>query len=246
MTDSFGIKASKHRENVLTTANKNLVYSSGFNSLKIYSSGNTTATGDPTDISHSLGYESAFLAYSYDVSDDSGYLLSMGLGAAWITATMDNAKLRFDNTANGDKVAYFILYDPADTSFTDYAGSKTESLGVKISQDGENVADVTDTDLSFNSEFNTLQIRDIYTMNGPTSGGKITINHNYGYPPAFLAQIQRTSGGTVYYNPMPFWDQFAGVAIYCESQTNKIDVHSVGYNFSKDAIRIVTFTEALE
>jgi len=246
MAGDYGIKVSKPGEDVLSTANKNLVYNSGFNSLKIHSSGNVTATGTPTDVSHSLGYEPAFLAYSYDVSHDSGYILSMGLGVAGIEAVIDSSKLRFTGTANGDKVAYFIMYDPADTSFTEFTGTKSSDYGIKVSQDGEDVFSSSDTNQSFYSSFNTLQIRDVYSTAGPTAGNTVTVSHNYGYPPAFLCQLKRNIGGTDSYQPMPYWEVLGGIVIYCESQTNDFVLYAIGADFDDDVINIFAFTEALE
>lgn len=242
----LGIKASKPGEDVTGTADKNLIYSSAFNSLKVYSSGNVTASGTPTDVAHSLGYIPAFLAYSHDVSADSGYISSVGIGAAGILATMDSSKLRFTGTANTDKVSYFIFYDPGESGATEYEGAKTSDIGMKISQEGEDVFGVSDTKTLFSSSFNTMQIREVFSTTGTTDGNTTTASHNYGYAPAFLAQLKRTAGATTYYQPMPFWDQLNGVVLYCESQTNDFVVYSIGADLSAWTVNIFALTESLE
>jgi len=242
----IGIKSSKSGEDVFKAENKNLVYSSSFNSLKVAESGNVTVSGDPEDISHSLGYEAAYLAY-IQANGATGYRVAeIDLLAASNSVEMDSAKIRFNSVTSGDKIAYFIFYDPIDTGFTEYNRAKTANHGMKVSQGGEDVAKVTDTKTSFNSEYNTLQIRDVYSIAGPTDAGTETITHSYGYTPAFLGTFKRNVGGTDYYFTMPFNEPTGGVTLYATSKVNTIEVYGAGADFSGDTVNIITFTESLE
>jgi len=62
----YGLKVSRAGYNVSTATNKQLVFSSKFNTLKLYAQGSgSQATGGGTvTIAHSLGYVPAFVVYS--------------------------------------------------------------------------------------------------------------------------------------------------------------------------------------
>lgn len=240
MTKDIRLQLSKPNEDVFTTANKNLVYSSAFNSLKIYSSGNVTATGSPTDISHSLGYEPAFLAYIYDISAYGGYRLP----GVDFNAVIDNSKLRITTPANGDKIAYFIFYDPADTSYTNYTGEHIKKPEMKIAKPNVDVFKSSDTELSFFSDFNTLQIRQVFSGYGPTAGNTTTITHNFGYIPAFIAQMK--ADWVASYFMIPYLEPFTGTYIDIESRINTFVIYADGADYDGCLINIFAFTESLE
>jgi len=243
----YGMRVSKPGIDVNTADPKDLSYSSGFNSLKIAQSGNKTSEGVTVTIDHSLGYTPVYLAYVEYVSLGlEGYRMLSDINSY---ATDTQLILGNGLLDVGDKVSYFIFYDPADTGVTDYTRTKTNQWGMKISQTGEDVHTVTDTDTSFLSEYNTLQIREILTSAGATAGNSVAVTHNYGYPPAFMAQVKRTTGGVDYYEPLPYIVD-AGAAydtIVCASKDNTIDIISGDEDHDSDAeIRIVVFTESLE
>jgi len=65
----YGIKVSKPGFDVLTTADKNLVFSSKFDTFRVFASGSgsitcTLGTVQTVTITHNLGYRPAFACYS--------------------------------------------------------------------------------------------------------------------------------------------------------------------------------------
>lgn len=79
--ENFGIKMSKEGYDVRSAADKNLIYSSGFNTFKIYAqgTGSVTTSSNPAGevinltISHTLGYRPVFWFFSqvYDYGTSS-------------------------------------------------------------------------------------------------------------------------------------------------------------------------------
>lgn len=232
----YGIKVSTDGESVFEADPDLLVYNSAWNSLKIVDSGNVESTADPHLISHSVGYKCVFLTY---VEDSGGYRNSSH--SSHITSTQISTPV----DSVGDKVAYFIFSDYAEVTSTEFTDTRTSGYGAKMSNEGEDVWDASDTKLSFSSSHNTLQIRDVFTSAGPSAGGTETITHNYGYIPAFTAQINITGDG--YYNLLPYANSVPGGIIKCISKTNTIDIVSVGsIDASSDIVQVILFTEGLE
>lgn len=241
----YGIKISKPGTDVNKAEPKDLVYSSAYNTLKVAQSGKVTASGSTVTISHSLGYKPTYLAYVKYVSNSNvGYRLMTDLNS-YVT----DSDLVCEVLAATDIVSYFIFYDPLDTSVTEFTRTKDKQYGMKISQEGEDVNRVSDTKTSFNSEYNTLQIQGIYTLNGATANSSVTVAHSFGYKPAFLADVKRSDGaGGFYYETLPYYvDAGASVdQIICESQNNQFEVFSGDEDNSSATIRILAFTESLE
>lgn len=237
----YGIKISKPGSNVLTAENKNLVYSSGFNSLKVAEKGHVVSTASPHEIAHSLAYKPLFLVYVKDSSANGGYVIPESV---LNYSYADETKLYVPVSTIGDEISYLIFYDPIDTGITNYTRTKTADFGVKVSQSGS-VYTASDTELSFMSEYQTLQIRDIYEVAGPTAGNTVTVTHSYGYPPAFICNWHH---GTTY-QTLPYYLDFGGGinVLYGESKTNTLDIVSAAdYNASGDTIQVILFTEDLE
>jgi hypothetical protein len=236
MAGHYGIKVSTGGENVSEADPDLLVYNSAWNSLKIVESGNEASSTDPHLISHSVGYECVFLTY---VEDSGGYRNSSHsshITSSQISAPVDSV---------GDKVAYFVFSDYADDTSTEFTATRESGYGMKMSNEGEDVYDASDTKLSFSSSHNTLQIRDVFTNAGPSAGGTETITHNYGYIPAFTAQIELNSAGN--YNLMPYANAVPGGTVKCIAKTNTIDIVSDGnIDASGDTIQVILFTEGLE
>jgi len=244
----YGIKISKSGEDVMTTEDKNLVYSSGFDTMKLFERKSGTSVGGANvTLSHPLNYKAAYMAYR----KPSGQFYYQYCA---VRGEMKATEVVFSNLNAGDEISCLIFYNPANVGITDYTKVKTGDYGVKASQSNEDVFTAAENKLSMSSQYSTLQIRNIYEQLGPASDGTITINHNYGYIPAFLAEIETTIGGRTGYVQMPRADEvgFGAALLECRSRLNDIKIVSYGgggvpgLDASSDMTRIILFTEALE
>jgi len=244
MSSSYVFKVAQQGQNADTADNKDLIYSSEFNSFKIAEQGTAESVGGADiTISHSLGYEATYMTYLKWAGEDS-YVIAEG--RSYITDT----ELVVENLVdNGDKVSYMIFYDPADPDASDYTREKADDYGIKISQTDNDVKNCPENKLSLSSSYPTLQIRDVFTSMGPAANSTVSIPHNYGYFPAFIAQIKTFFNGNYYYYELPLV-QDGGMTyprVYCRSKVNSIEIVTEdGFDASSNTVRIVLFTEALE
>lgn len=128
----YGLKVSKAGYSVLTTGDENLIYSSKYDTLRVFAQGSGSMTSAyPTTtiitIAHNLGYRPAFTVYSevdsgFGGANDRFFMLPLTWaigGDASIEAYCDstNLKIRYggDHTPNGVVLdyKYYIYYNQA-------------------------------------------------------------------------------------------------------------------------------------
>jgi len=183
----FGLKFSDSGEDVGSAEDKDLVYSTKFSTLKLYSWDDTTLTtdggGDGTrEITHSLGYAPAFFTFnkctaSWSFMDGSSYsnayVPDVGTWNLWaddayhhaIHAYSDSSKFYFqarDATASKTyNLRYYLLADLAE----DFSGSggptTSENYGLKISKPGVDVKTAQEYELAYSTKYKALQYHNV-------------------------------------------------------------------------------------
>ena len=76
-------------------------------------------------------------------------------------------------------------------------------FGIKISKAGFEVGTATAKDLAFSSQYNSLKISSVGSVN-VVGTGEVTVTHSLGYVPAFLSWVKINggdNGGQVYTIP---------------------------------------------
>jgi len=214
----YGIKISKSGDDVKTADDKDLVFSSKFNSPKIFASGTATVTTDgsgdgTTSVTHSLGYSPAFKVFC-EISgkyypDPGNYIRRETEGPQSSHAYTDTTKLYIAMDGAGASTAYkfkyFLFVDLAET----YSGSGitfSNDYGMKVSKPGIDVFDAKSYELAFSSSFKTLKLytSGSFTMylaerhcdwNPNEMAVTEEVAHSLGYPPYFLAYFKSTDAG---------------------------------------------------
>lgn len=218
---NYGIKVSKAGEDVLTTADKNLIYSSAFNTLKVFASGmlhlTTDGAGNGTvSVAHNLGFAPAFKSYiefDDEFFPDPGTYQPDWTNFMKLHVYTDDTNLYFqavgatiDYTYN---LAYYIFADLAQI-FAGASISLDSDYGIKISQPGVDVKSAELYELSFLSRFPALKFEDALvgtlTLSLPainctdtpnTQSVSGSINHGLGYSPFYLCAF-KTNNSTIY------------------------------------------------
>lgn len=219
---NYGFKVSKTGYDVRTTEDKNLVFSSAFNTLKVYKKGNLSITTDgsgnaTTDVTHGLGFAPAFKVFVKDGSDyypdPSTVNRNFGNSFFKLHAYTDSTKLYFQasgaTASTTYHLKYYIFADLAQ-SFSGTSVSLSNDYGIKVAKPGVNVADAEVYELLYSSSFPVLKFDDLkvgsFTMNlaainctdSPnTQSTSTSIAHGLGYPPMFLCAF-RTDNSTIY------------------------------------------------
>lgn len=178
---SVGAKVSQPGVDVKFAADHQLLFSSQFYSLKIHAQGSTTITaGDPLEVSHNLGYIPAVYAYE---------------GASiFRQLRVDSSKLYFDANPAIDHTFYYYIFrhdltttisqENIDTTATSTGAS--DDFGFVISKSGFDVSTATPKDMVIDSRYRSHIIHKGGTQT-VTGSATVTISHNLGYVPMFLA-----------------------------------------------------------
>ena len=227
----LGIKVSKAGEDVLTAADEKLIYSSAFNTLKVFAKGSlnlpVSGAGDGiVSVAHNLGFAPAFKAF---IASPAKYVPDPGtVNLAWgwdfnrLHVYTDDTYLYFqaDNAFPNRTyvLKYYIFADLAQT----FAGSSvalTEDYGIKMSQPGFNVKTARLYELSYSSSFPALKFDDtlvgdhllslaaINCTDAPNDQNtSVSIAHGLGYQPFFLCGF-KTDDSTIY-SPAPAAHRF--------------------------------------
>jgi len=117
MTETFGIKVSQPGYDATTAAKENLVFSSEYDTLKLFDSGSGTieVPGDnkgTVQITHSLGYKPAFLVFS-----DNPLWATSGKFSAYTWRAIGGG-LSEPNYATDNTKLYLTFYNPGLDSVT--------------------------------------------------------------------------------------------------------------------------------
>ena len=210
----YGASVSQKGYDVKTCADRFLVYSSAFQTLKIFNtySVSTTIPASGTNtitITHNLGYLAPFLIVyngsttigtgtSYFFSDSDGYGIE-GFCTNFInTLTIDIPDYYDSGNSNTGDTVYFTVYlflDGFDTVAEQNintgltSGASSTDYGFRISKAGYDVKTCADIDciISSSTPTNIIHKKGIE----PTTN----VTHNLGYVPAFLDFIDDGTGG---------------------------------------------------
>ena len=130
----------------------------------------------------------------------------------------DKIELSVNNVAFANKTLtfrYILCVDPANSA-SGASGLTANDYGLWISKKGEDVKTTEDYNMTFTSDYKTLQFHNVHkyveqsitlplnraSINSPDqkSGGYVDFNHNLGYQPFFIAYVEL---GSVWYE-MPY------------------------------------------
>lgn len=199
---NYGTKASKSGNEVLTAADKNLVFTSKSISPKVNLDGTLTFTATPQTktVNHGLSYIPQVLLFVK--ASGTSYWTFLATGNF-----VDSTKLSVTRN-NGDKVRYWILYNPLEAAFSGNVPSG-DNYGVKVSDAGNNVLTADIEDLDFTSALQSIMIENTYnkTVEVSTNDGTVyteTQAHGLSYTPAFITTVKFDIGGTDYNFPYEF------------------------------------------
>jgi hypothetical protein len=185
---NYGIKVAQSGDDVLSVADKGLVFSSKYNTLKIFKKGEKTITTNGSGIgsgtvAHNLGYAPTFHVFrkgtaswqrnnaaSIDSSTyTNSYFPNPGTPHNWINyhassrISSNSTNLNFyiqgaNNTSY--TFTYFIFFDLAE-EYTDNAPVGSSNYGIKIAQPDKDVFDQKDFQLGFSSRFRPLNFNNV-------------------------------------------------------------------------------------
>lgn len=106
----YGIKVSFPGFDVFTANDKQLIFKSNANLIKVAFFGTVNLTSDWTTITHNLGYIPQFLSYLNNDSDSKTYLGT----ASWLAvARADTTNIYIKRKNVGDTAYYYIFYEQA-------------------------------------------------------------------------------------------------------------------------------------
>lgn len=239
------IAISKKGRDVTKAESKDMVIDSNMSTVKVISDGYFDYTSDTTkSVKHKLSYMPAFLVYKLNTSKT---YWRMALGRdAWTDPTKLNV-----TALNGERVKYYILYNPAMSTGGD--GFTESSPKLQISKEGVDLNKASASDMVFNLDWNTFSIYDSIDLDVDTSGfGYYTksVKHDLGYAPAFIATVRRgdTPGAELFMNPHEFANFTDYIQMYVEVNDKEI-LATVYKSFTDDYtyhFRVHLFTESLE
>jgi hypothetical protein len=209
----YGAAVSQKGYDVKTCADRFLVYSSAFQTLKVFSvsSSSTTVPGEyegpnKITITHNLGYYAPFLVI-YNGSTSIGQTISYYNGVDSTNTAVYEVRMyvdkleikipdAFENWSSGDTV-YFTVYIFLDdfstisekninTSIS--SGSSGNDYGFRISKAGYDVKTCDNINCVMSSSFFTHIIHK--KGSSASSGGAVTVSHNLGYTPAAFGFVK--------------------------------------------------------
>lgn len=203
----YGAAVSQRGYDVKTAADRFLVYSSAFRTLKIFATytGTTTIPASGTNtvtFTHNLGYLApAIVVYngSTTAGQSSSYFMSDGFSDLEIAIYTDRVEVIVDeffdeDLSNVGDTVYFTCYQFIDT-FDSYTastintststGASSDDYGFRISKPGFDVKTCADVDCIISSSFFT----NIVHKKGIANAGD-TVAHGLGYIPSFLSYIK--------------------------------------------------------
>jgi hypothetical protein len=221
----YGAAVSQKGYDVKTCADKFLVYSSAFQTLKIYqtytSSTTVPVSGDNTiTITHSLGYIAPFLVvYNGNSVDGLGTSYIMTEGASSVSLDVrkrvNTLEIVVSDTFNAPtgSTVYFTIYIFLDDFRTvaesninagTSSGASSTDYGFRISKSGFDVKTCADKDCVItSSQYSQLVHK---KSSQATTGDDVVITHNLGYIPAFLSYARYYTDDYV-----QFWNEYTDI-----------------------------------
>jgi len=240
----FGAAVSQKGYDVKTCADRFLVYSSAFQTLKIFNTYSVSTTRPSSGenvitINHNLGYYAPFfVVYNGSTTRGVGSSFFMNDSSFAINARMkvNTLEIHVDDffdllETNDGATVYFTVYIFLDdfrtvteknvnTDLT--SGASSSDYGFRISKPGFDVKTCADKDCTLSSSF----FNQIIHKKGITTSD--TIAHNLGYVPNFL-KYTRYSGGDYI-----FFDGLMGSMTTTELNTTVLPGETAYYIIFKD------------
>jgi len=206
MSLDYGAAVSVKGYDVKTCADRFLLYSSAFQTLKIHSITKVTGTL-PIRITHNLGYYCPFEVIAHDApqyayqtwkripfSDGMFYNSVTAKGYANYIDIVDG---EYDpEVSNSYTVIIYLdnfatVAEKSVNTGTD-VGSSSSDYGIRVSKDGYDVKDCTDLQCAFTSKQGFSEIVHKKGINTERSG-QCAVSHNQDFPLKFLA-FQKNTG----------------------------------------------------
>jgi len=218
----WGVKVSQPGYNVKTCADRELLFSSSFKTLKIEKEGLIVVNpGESGLISHNLGYYPAFIIYKKTGSiwniSSSGY------------GSIDTSNLNLYVPPVNPITYYYYIFkhrldsviDQTNINLTPTSVKNAGDYGLKISKEGKNITN-GNIDMNITSGLKTHIIhRSGY---GTSTLDDVTISHNLGYIPMHLAYCKKDTDTKVSINFSPAFE-------YSISTTTTIKIYNYQLDF---------------
>jgi hypothetical protein len=193
---SYGIKVSRRGYDVLTAADRELLFNSSWPLLKIHSSGSFTIndTGAQTLITHSLGYYPAYLVMvDQQLGNLGSEVMFVGL-SQHVRATTSVLKWTAGaGTWTGAiNCYYYIFAQDLEVDFTaptvntsDTTADDDDDYGIRITKEGSDVSSTDYRDYVVHSGTRTSMVHMV--THGSAAGVSTTVvTHNLGYEPVYM------------------------------------------------------------
>lgn len=207
-----GIKISKGGIAVGTAAESDLIYSSEFNSPKIYATGSVniartgTATNKYTVYSHNLNYYPSYrfyFKYGGYMYGDNGYDTTNG--ASW-GARVGTAALELQTSAllpvGTYTTHYMIFADPAKSTVIGLTPSGSQ--GIKITKPGTAPTSTDLKDYSLHSNYPTLNLLGVASITTTGANNVGSVAHGLGFRPAHAGVVEDTGGASTLWYDLPY------------------------------------------
>ena len=205
----YGAAVAQEGYDVKTCADRFLIYSSAFQSLKIYNrySVSGTVAGANITISHNIGYYCPFIVIYNGNGDDlacfmcdsDGWTMHGDVNNTTATLTIATPS-GFDNLADTTTVyytVYLFLEDFSTISENNIntetsSGASSTDYGMKISKEGYDVKTCTDDQLILSSSFLTNIVHKKGNKDSTSVVDPLSVSHNLGYIPSALVYCKKT------------------------------------------------------
>lgn len=209
----YGSAVSQKGYDVKSCADRFLVFSSAFQTLKIFNrySVSTTvpASGVNTiTITHNLGYYAPFVVFNNGSGNNLGAFFNEGTSDALGSGLMQSRCRQYANSLQIDIRAGFAGYATGTTVYlTAYVfldnfatvsaqtigsgtsvGASSVDYGIRVSKDGYDVKTCTNDQLVLSSSLYSSLVH----RKGSGTGGQVSVAHSLSYVPSFLAFKQYT------------------------------------------------------
>lgn len=246
MTD-YGIKVSEEGHDVFTAEDKNLSLKSGMTLVKVYEEATVDLDGTGyAQITHSLGYEPQFLAWSLASAGIKmgGAGLMTGaddFGTAFITTTALNLYGEISSTAR-----YYIFYEQLSTG-SDPGYNPTNDYGIKVSKDGVNVNTANILEQTFNSEKNCLKIAiDDSDSNTVNTSYNFLITHGLEVVPGYLVYFEVDGDGNWYSENETDTTSGKGVTVQAWTDDTRLQISCTSSASCTVKVRYMIFADQAE
>lgn len=189
-----GIRISKAGYGVGTANESDLIYSSEFNSPKVYLQGTasviTTGTSFVSAVTHNLDYYPSYRLYLEQDGKMYGDKGSNGT-SIWNTR-VGTASIDMQITPAGTySISYLIFADPAKT--TSIPLEPVGAIGIKITNVGTPPTSVDLKDYSLHTNYPTMNILGVGTIVTTGADQLGSVAHNLNFRPAWTGSIEDTS-----------------------------------------------------